>query len=118
VRADQLQIENAQRDLCTKYCADHVPTHPDEKVGFASSTAGQVPINGLRHPQSDGTSGWYIWCGESYSEAPDFFEPRHAHHIYDESHEVARLLGLAPGWRFLLAGDHLDVWFDATLLKV
>jgi len=31
---------------------------------------------------------------------------------------VIRLLGLAPGWRFLLSGDYLDVWFDPALLTV
>ena len=27
-------------------------------------------------------------------------------------------LGLAPGWRFLLAGDYADVWEDIALLEM
>ena len=118
MRANQVQIEEVQRAVCKQFSADYLPSLPDETVGFANSTAGQLPINGLRHPPTVGASGWYIWCGESFSEARDFFEPRCTYHFYDERHEVVRLLGLAPGWRFLLAGDYLDVWFDATLLTV
>jgi hypothetical protein len=115
---DWIQIEEAQRAVCKQFGADFLASLPNAKIGLAISTSGQLPINGLRHPPTVGTSGWYIWCGESFSEAPDFFEPRCTHHFYDERHEVVRLLGLAPGWRFLLSGDYLDVWFDPTLLAV
>jgi hypothetical protein len=30
---------------------------------------------------------------------------------------TARKLGLPPGWRFLVAGDHEEVWADPSLLK-
>ena len=30
----------------------------------------------------------------------------------------AEMLGLGPGWRFLIAPGHEDVWFDANLLNV
>ena len=118
MKADQVQIEEAQKAVCKQFGADFVVSLPDSKIGFAAPTAGQMPVNGLRHPPTIGTSGWYIWCGESFSEARDFFEPRCTYHFYDERHEVVRLLGLAPGWRFLLAGDYLDVWFDEKLLNV
>lgn len=85
---DQVQIEEAQREVCNQFGADFVPSLPDAKTGFADSTAGKVPINGLRNPPTEGTSGWYIWCGESFSEAPDFIEPRHTYHFYEEQHAV------------------------------
>lgn len=116
MRSDEGQFEEIQKAVCKQFSAEYVPTRRDQKLGFANSTAGQVPINGLRHSPTIETSGWYIWCGEFFSEAPDFFEARHAFHFYDERHDIARLLGLAPGWRFLLAGDYIDVWFDSTLL--
>ena len=106
---DRLKIEETQRVLCVRYGAEFVSTLPDDKVGFAATTAGLKPINGLRHPQTTGTSGWYIWCGESFSESADFFVPQHASHVYDALPDVARLFGLPPGYRFLLAGDYLDV---------
>jgi hypothetical protein len=116
VRIDQ--IEQAQEAVCRQYGASFVPTPPDEKIGFAGSTRGLDPINGLRHPPTEGTSGWYIWCGQSFSESGDFFEPQHALHLYEDNPKIARLLGLPPGWRFLLSGDYLDVWYDKTLLAV
>jgi hypothetical protein len=115
---DWLKIEEAQKTLCSRYGAAFVSTPPDDKVGLAASTAGLKPINGLRHPLTSGTSGWYIWCGESFSESADFFEPQHAIHIYEILPDASHLFGLPPGYRFLLAGDYLDVWYDEALLNV
>jgi hypothetical protein len=109
---------DAQRAVCQQYSAEFVPPLQDSKTGFAISTEGLIPVNGLRHPVTRDTSGWYIWCGEAFSESPDFFAPIHTDHLYLEYPEFARLLGLPPGYRFLLAGDHLDVWYDASLLTV
>jgi hypothetical protein len=104
---DWLKIEEAQKALCGRYGAVFVSTPPDDKIGFAASTA-LMP----------GTSGWYIWCGESFSELADFFEPQHASHFYESRPDASHLFGLPPGYRFLLAGDDLDVWFDEALLNV
>jgi hypothetical protein len=78
-------------------------------MGFAEVTSGLAPIDGLRHIPAHGTSGWYLWCGESFSDAADFFEPQHAWHIYESLPGIAHLLGLPPGYRFLSVGDYLDV---------
>lgn len=87
-------------------------------VGLALSTLGKSPINGLRHNAVGDTSGWYIWCGEEFSSSPDFFSPLHAKHLNDRIPEITELLGLAPGYRFLKAGEYLDIWFDEALLDV
>ncbi len=108
----------AQRSLCEQYAASFVASPPDTKLGFALTTKGKLPINGLRHPVVGDGNGWYIWCGEEFSNEADFFAPLHASHFYEEYPEAARLLGLPPGYRFLLAPDYLDVWFDGSLLKV
>ena len=115
---DYTEIEKAQRSLCSRSTAEFVSTAPNDKIGFARSTVGRQPINGLRHPTTPGTSGWYIWCGESFSESPDFFDPQHARHFYEDMPDASHFLGLAPGYRFLLAGAYLDVWYDQKLLDV
>jgi hypothetical protein len=115
---DHARIEDAQRSLCDRFSAPFVSTPPDEIIGFARATAGRQAINGLRHPQVPGTSGWYIWCGGSFSDAEDFFEPQHARHVYEVVPEASHLLGLAAGYRLLLAGSYLDVWYDEKLLDV
>ena len=74
-----------------------------------------MPINGIRHNQESGTTGWYLWTGEYSSEA-DFFQPLHAKHLDEKCPQVLKYLGLSPGWRFLIANNHEDVWFDECLL--
>lgn len=112
-QADQLQME-----FCRARKINCVPAPGDSKLGFAISTRGRMPINGLRHPVVGDTNGWYIWEGEQFSEAADFFVPLHARHFYEEHPELVGLLGLPPGYRFLAAGDYLDVWYDPSLLNV
>ena len=75
------KIEEAQKALCTRHGAAFVSTPPYDKMAIATATMELNPINGLRHPQTDRTSGWYVWCGELFSESADFFEPLHAIHI-------------------------------------
>lgn len=108
--------ESAQKRLCTRYQATFTPSDETTNSGFALGTQGLLPINGLRHAAVDKTTGWYLWCGETFSDAPDFFKPVHTLHIYEQYPEVAELLRLPPGYRFLKAGEYLDVWFDINLL--
>jgi hypothetical protein len=110
-------IEETQRAFCSQNTLSYVPARNETKSGFALSTKGKAPINGLRHNPTSETTGWYIWCGEHFSDEADFFSPLHTEHIYDEYPQLIKLLGLPPGYRFLLAGDHLDTWYDAALLK-
>jgi hypothetical protein len=76
------------------------------------------PINGLRHPPEGDSVGWYTWSGESFSEAVDFFVSLHALHLHDWCPEIVKYLGMAPGWRFLIAPGYEDVWYDANLLNI
>lgn len=75
-------------------------------------------MNGLPHPPVGDNNGWYLWFGEELSPARDFFAPLHTAQVYGRYLESVRLLGLAPGYRFIPDGSYLDVWFDAALLKV
>jgi hypothetical protein len=100
---DFLKIEHAQRALCSRFGAAFVSTTLDDKMGFAGSTSGLNPINGLRHLKALGTSGWYIWCGEAFSESADFFEPQHAKRIYESLTECSPLIW-ASTWLSLSVG--------------
>jgi hypothetical protein len=53
-----------------------------------------------------------------YSTADDFFEPLHVSNLAARLPEVVPYLALPPGWRFLLAPGHEEVWYDGSLLKV
>ncbi len=114
----QSRLEEIQGGFCRARGIQYVATPGDSKLGFALSTEGLLPLNGLRHPAVGDTSGWYIWGGERFSDAPDFFSPVHAKHVFQGRPELIGLLGLPPGYRFLVAGDHLDIWCDPSLLDV
>jgi hypothetical protein len=108
-----------QAKVCSKFNADYEPIEPDSKLGVAMNVRSDLrPINGLRHPPKGDTSGWYLWAGEELSGSPDFFQPLHAAHISEWNSMVEKYLALPPGWRFIVAEDYEDVWFDATLLDV
>ena len=77
-----------------------------------------MPLNGLRHPPEQGTSGWFIWEGNSLSQDADFFASMHIEHLIDECPAVLPYLGLAPGWRFQIAPGYEDVWYDQALLNI
>lgn len=112
-------IEELQKELCEKYKARFLSSPSNLKVGIATNVReGIVPINGLRHPPEGDTTGWYIYAGEELSDDPDFFKPLHVEHLDDWCPQIKKYLGLAPGWRFLVAGDYEDVWFDESLLEV
>ncbi len=65
------------------------------------------PINGL------------IWSNERFSEEPDFFVSLHTIRLREgRCPEIVKYLGLAPGWRFLIAPGWEDVWFDPKLLMI
>jgi hypothetical protein len=108
-----------QHEICRRHGAAYVSTAPDEKLGVALATLdGRLPLNALRHPPAEGTCGWYVWAGEPFPTADDAFAPLHVAHVPDHCPELAPYLGLAPGWRVLLAPGYVDVWYDATLLHV
>ena len=112
--ADSIQ---EQMQMCQKYNADYVPSELHHKIGIAWNVKEKLePIHGMRIQPVGDTTGWYIWADE-YSEADDFFVPLHVIHIDDWEPKIKKYLGLAPGWRFVIAEDYEDVWFDDQLLN-
>ncbi len=105
MREDQLAV-------CRRYGASPLDVASREKLGIARNVrSGLLPINGVRLQPEAGTCGWYIWAGEEMSEAADFFEPLHVAHLAKWCEAAVPFLLLPPGWRFLVAGDYVDVWF-------
>jgi hypothetical protein len=113
---DKREIETSQRLLCAEHGVDFVPAQIFVNSGFAGQTEKDLPINGLRHPLTVDTTGWYIWCGVEFSMQSDFFQPVHTGHLYEKYPELKRLLGLPPGYRFLCSGEYIDIWSDPNLL--
>lgn len=110
------ELDEQMKAVCARHSAPYVETSLDAMAGVARDVgSGLLPLNGLRH-RRDTTSGWFIWAGGELSEANDFFAPTHLHHLADRCPEVLPMLGLGEGWRFLIAPDHVDVWFDSSLL--
>ena len=107
-----------QRAVCRRYGAEFMPPEETYKVGISESALrGEIPLHGLRHPPESGTTGWFIWSGE-YSAEDDFFKPLHLYHLEQDCPAALPYLALPPGWRFLVAPGHRDVWFDGNLLDL
>lgn len=114
-----MDITESPIETCRKYDAEYLPLDFQLKLGASDNFfSGKLPLNGLRHSPTGDTCGWYLWAGEQLSDAPDFFKPLHVFHLLERCPEIIRYLGLPPGWRFLIADDYEDVWFDAELLEI
>jgi hypothetical protein len=111
-------FDEIQRRFCRENGYDCLPTTLEAMIGYAVETEGQLPINGLRHPPEGYTNGWFIWCGENLSKADDFFSSFQTSNIFHHCLEIIKFLGMPPGYRFLLAGDYLDIWYDESLLDI
>jgi hypothetical protein len=106
-------LKKQKEDLAREHGYEPCPALEWEKVGVASNVrSGLQPINGVRCLPENGTTGWYIWAGETMSNDPDFFEPLHVAHLQEWCPAVIPFLELPPGWRFLIAPGYQDVWFD------
>ena len=114
---NKLELIEQQRELCNQYSARYVESPIEMKVGVSLSVRrGEYPVHGLRRPIEGNTTGWYIWSGD-FSDDVDFFQPLHVKHLYEWNPKLLKYLGLAPGWRFLIAPNYEDVWQDLTLLN-
>lgn len=110
-------IEEQQKEICFKYGSSVIESEENTKVGIALKTIGELPLNALRHAPENNTCGWYIWGGEELSQDPEFFQPLHVLHLKETCPEVIKYLGLAPGWRIMVSGDQVDIWYDQELLN-
>lgn len=113
-----MSSDDEQRLICERYSAPFLESHTYMKVGISRNIKNGIwPIHGLRHPIINDTTGWYIWAGE-FSEDADFFVPVHVQHLHEICPDIVKYLGLAPGWRFLIADNYEDVWEDLGLLDI
>jgi len=111
-------VAEEQHRVCNRLGASYEPPQAGSKVGVALQTFGAQPLNALRHPAEQATSGWYIWWGDTLTEDPEFFQPLHVEHLSDRCPELLSYLALPPGWRVQLAPGHEDAWYDGKLLEV
>ncbi|MFA6423865.1 MAG: hypothetical protein WCV83_00960 [Candidatus Magasanikbacteria bacterium] len=111
------KILRKQEIMCDKYGVKWIESPDSMKVGISKNIKeGKLPINGMRHPISGDTTGWYIWGGEDITKDKDFFVPLHVNHLEEWCPQVLKYLGLPPGSRFQIADNYEDVWTDKSLL--
>ena len=109
------QIEQAQRDVCQRFSAEFTPIAWQLRVAIADDFfTDQLPKNGVRVAEEGNMTGWYLYSGETMSEAEDYFSPYCAEHLLEKIPSVMPYLGLPVGWRFLLAPNYEDVWQVGT----
>ncbi len=110
----------AQQDICKKYNTSWNNIDFDFKIGVADNVfTDNIPINGLRHIPKGETTGWFIWSGETFSEADDFFKPYCIKHLIRLKPEIIKYLALPAGYRFLIDNKgYEDVWEDVKLKEI
>lgn len=89
-----------------------LPVLRGTRVGISETALrGERPLDGLRIEPEGDLSGWFLWCGEM-EDHEDFFVPLHVEHLIERCPIVLPYLELPPRWRFVLAPDYEDVWYD------
>ncbi len=112
-----VDIEQFQKEICQKYGAEFVPLDFNLKLGVADDFfSNKLPLNGLRHQPEFETCGWYLWAAEEISSKDDYFKPMHVFHLIEKCPNILRYLSLPVGWRFLVAYNYEDVWFDKEII--
>jgi hypothetical protein len=112
---DEYELIARQREMCAWFGAVDAPLEPWNIVGVSESVGKEIRLNRLR-PVEGNASSWFSWGGEEWSDAADFFAPIHGEHLLDRCPEAFPYLALPPGWRFPIAPNYGDVWFDESLL--
>lgn len=108
---------DGQKEICTTYHSQWKPINKKLLVAVSVSL-NEDPINGLRHPNEKGTTGWFVWTGE-YSENDDFFKPMCAEHLLQIRPEVIKYLGLDIGFRFMAdRSGYEDIWYEDKLKNI
>lgn len=108
------EIVELQKNICRKYASDFSTPDPNLKIGIALETIGNQPTRGVRRQPSDGTAGWFIYCGE-YSAEPDFYKPVHVAHVSEIIPQVLPYLALSPGFNFIIDNEgYEDVWHEGA----
>jgi hypothetical protein len=116
-----MEVNKEQEKICSLYNVNPIGVNNKSIVGISLNVKdiSLLPLNGLRHKEGEGTSGWYIWAGFDYSDDPDFFVPLHVEHLSVWRPEIIKYLALPPGFRFLIGeNDFEDIWYDEHLLKI
>jgi hypothetical protein len=114
-----MDVTDAQRKVCARFGVAPDPPAPGSRLGLAGVGGTRPwPLNGLRHPPERGTNGWYLWAGAAEpAQDPGFFDALHVEHLAEHWPEAGPYLALPPGWRFLVAPGHEDVWYDEAPLR-
>jgi len=116
---DERALSQIQDSVCNRYGQASSPVSPDDRIAISKNfRAGVWPLNGLRHPAHGNLCGWYLWAGKEFSTDPDWFDVIHFAHLVEEANPCLPYLALPAGWRFLIAPNYEDVWFDESLLKI
>ncbi|MDU9405380.1 hypothetical protein RTH46_23120 [Pseudomonas sp. zfem004] len=100
-----------QEEACKRYGVS--PRAPEERVAVAFNTLSESPIYGTRiRDAKEGGVSWFFYCG-NHSDADDFYQALHAHHLIEDLPEVVKYLYLPEGANFIIdRNGYEDVWFD------
>jgi hypothetical protein len=90
-----VRVTDQQTAICKRFGSSVLVPSSDLKVGIALQTLHLKPLNALRHPPR----GWHVWL------------------VHLGRPQLVPYLGLAAGWRVLLAPGYEDVWYDKSLLQ-
>ena len=98
-----------QHAVCRASGAAFSPPRADRLVAVSAGVMEGDPTEGVRYPSPDHMSGWWFTT-DRYDGNIRSLRVEHLYHVTAARPDLARLVALPYGYRFLLDGVH--VWFD------
>jgi hypothetical protein len=87
-----------QLEVCKRYNVKPFPTD-NLKLEIARNVReGLYPLKGLHYLPVGDTTGWYIYAGEEFSEALDYFVPLHIEQLPSWCPHLMPYMLLPSGW--------------------
>ena len=115
----KMRIPPSQVEICERCRVKPVLPLGHDRFGIALETLRLNPINGLRVPALSGSSGWFIYGGDTPSSDPNFYSSLCVKRTRRHCECAVPYLCLPPGWRFQIdSNGYEDVWYDEALVRL
>ena len=104
----------SQTELCFfKNVSPNIPLI-GQKIVISREIYHGAEVNAVRYPSRDHMTGWFL-TSNTYNGDINSLLVDHLYHLLKARPELAKFLGLPPGFRFYKDKDEEEIWIDSEI---